>query len=154
MEFETCARSFVVYLSTRRMARVHPVPQHMEPTLAEKVSVLQRELNLSEGANLVDAVDNALEKIGLADELRGQPLTRKVDAALQTLGVTPQSVPMGTPVSNAPVTAPVPMVIEARVVQEVVEAAPPPPETVSVQMSADDYVDEVYYNGQSIRPKR
>ena len=83
----------------------------MEPTLAEKVSVLQRELNLSEGANLDDAVDNALEKMGLADELRGQPLTRKVDAALQTLGVTPQSVtPMGTPVSNAPVTAPVPMV--------------------------------------------
>ena len=59
---------------------------------------------------------------------------------------------MGTPVSIAPVTAPVPMVVEARVVQEaVVEAAPPPPETVSVQMSADDYVDEVYYNGQSIR---
>ena len=65
----------------------------MEPTLAEKVSVLQRELNLSEGENFVDAVDNALEKIGLADELQGQPLTRKVDAALQTLGVTPQSVP-------------------------------------------------------------
>ena len=74
-------------------------------------SVLQRELNLSEGANLVDKFDNALEKIGLADELRGQPLRRKIDAALQTLGVTPQtSVPMGAPVSNAPVTAPVPMV--------------------------------------------
>ena len=97
---------------------MHPVPQHMEPTLAEKVSVLQRELNLSEGESLVDAVDNALEKIGLADELQGQPLTRKVDAALQTLGVTPQtSVPMGTPVSNAPVTAPLPTVVEARVVQ-------------------------------------
>ena len=48
----------------------------MEPTLAEKVSVLQRELNLSEGESLVDAVDNALEKVGLADELRGQPLTK------------------------------------------------------------------------------
>ena len=59
------------------MTAVHPVPQHMEPTLAEKVSVLQRELNLSEGENFVDAVDNALEKIGLADELQGQPLTRR-----------------------------------------------------------------------------
>ena len=70
------------------MNRVRPVPQHMElmePTLAEKVSLLQRQLNLPEGANLVDAVDDALEKIGLADELQGQPLTRKVDAALQTL---------------------------------------------------------------------
>ena len=56
-----------------RINRVRPVPQHMElmePTLAEKVSLLQRQLNLPEGANLVDAVDNALEKIGLADELR------------------------------------------------------------------------------------
>ena len=95
-----------------------------EPTLAEKVSVLQRQLNLPEGANLVDKVEKALEKIGLADELRGQPLTRKVDAALQTLGVTPQtSVPMGTPVSNAPVTAPLPTVVEARVVQEAEEQA-------------------------------
>ena len=131
MEFETCARSFVVY-STRRMARVHPVPQHMEPTLEEKVSVLQRELNLSEGANHVDAVDNALEKIGLADELRGQPLTRKVDAALQTLGVTPQtSVPMGPPVSIATVTAPLPTVVEARVVQEVVASPPRPPTAIA-----------------------
>ena len=108
----------------------------MEPTLAEKVSLLQRQLNLPEGANLVDAVDNALEKIGLADELQGQPLTRKVDAALQTLGVTPQSVPMGAPVSMGtpvPMTAPVPMVVESRVVQEVVEAAPPPrPVTTNV----------------------
>ena len=104
----------------------------MEPTLAEKVSVLQRELNLSEGENFVDAVDNALEKIGLADELRGQPLTRKVDAALQTLGVTPQtSVPMGTPVSNAPVTAPLPTVVEARVVQEVVASPPRPPAAIA-----------------------
>ena len=70
------------------------VPQHMEPTLAEKVSVLQRELNLSEGENFVDAVDNALEKIGLADELRGQPLTRKVDAALQTLEAKVSVEPM------------------------------------------------------------
>ena len=46
----------------------------MEPTLAEKVSVLQRELNLSEGENFVDAVDNALEKIGLADEILNQNL--------------------------------------------------------------------------------
>ena len=88
---------------------MRPVPQHMElmePTLAEKVSVLQRALNLPEGANLVDAVDNALEKIGLADELQGQPLTRKVDAALQTLGVTPQtSVPMGAPVYPSQVEA-------------------------------------------------
>ena len=108
------------------MNRVRPVPQHMElmePTLAEKVSVLQRQLNLPEGANLVDAVDNALEKIGLADELQGQPLTRKVDAALQTLGVTPQTVPMGTPVSIGPITAPHPTVVEARVVQEAEEQA-------------------------------
>ena len=49
----------------------------MEPTLAEKVSVLQRELNLSEGENFVDAVDNALEKIGLADELRGPAVDEK-----------------------------------------------------------------------------
>ena len=103
-----------------------------EPTLAEKVSVLQRELNLPEGANLVDAVDNALEKLGLADELRGQPLTRKVDAALQTLGVTPQtSVPMGTPASIAPVTAPLPTVVEARVVQEVVASPPRPPTAIA-----------------------
>ena len=95
----------------------------MEPTLAEKVSLLQRQLNLPEGANLVDAVDNALEKIGLADELQGQPLTIKVDAALQTLGMTPQTVPMGTPVSIAPITAPHPTVVEARVVQEAEEQA-------------------------------
>ena len=88
----------------------------MEPTLAEKVSVLQRQLNLPEGANLVDAVDNALEKIGLADELRGQPLTRKVDAALQTLGVTPQSVPMGAPVVY-------PSQVEAKLVASGAEAA-------------------------------
>ena len=76
-------------------SRVHPVPQHMEPTLAEKVRVLELELNLTEGGSVVDKVDKALEDIGLADELRGQPLIRKVDAALQTLGVTPQaSVPM------------------------------------------------------------
>ena len=69
--------------------------------------MLLREPNLPEGANLVDNVDKALETLGLADELRGQPVTRKVDAALQTLGVTPQtSVPMGTPASIAPVTAP------------------------------------------------
>ena len=96
---------------------MHPVPQHMEPTLAEKVSVLQRELNLSEGENFVDAVDNALEKIGLADELRGQPLTRKVDAALQTLGVTPQtSVPIGAPVVY-------PSQVEAKLVDSGAEAA-------------------------------
>ena len=89
----------------------------MEPTLAEKVSVLQRALNLPEGANLVDAVDNALEKIGLADELRGQPLTRKVDAALQTLGVTPQtSVPIGAPVVY-------PSQVEAKLVDSGAEAA-------------------------------
>ena len=122
---------FALAILTQRVA---PRPQALrssikkkamaEPTLAEKVSVLQRQLNLPEGANLVDKVENALEKIGLADELRGQPLTRKVDAALQTLGVTPQtSVPMGTPVSNAPVTAPLPTVVEARVVQEAEEQA-------------------------------
>ena len=49
----------------------------MAGPLAEKVSVLQRQLNLPEGANLVDKVEKALEKFGLADELRGQPLTRK-----------------------------------------------------------------------------
>ena len=52
-------------------SRVHPVPQHMEPTLAEKVRVLELELNLTEGGSVVDKVDKALEGIGLADELRG-----------------------------------------------------------------------------------
>merc|ERR1712072_420210 len=80
----------------------------MEPTLAEKVSVLQRELNLPAGANLNEKVEKALETLGLADELRELPLVRKVDAALQTLGATPQtSVQMGAPV---PMGAPVSMV--------------------------------------------
>ena len=109
-----------------------------EATLAEKVGVLERELNLPAGAPLAEKVEKALETLGLADELRGQPLTRKVDVALETLGVTAQtnSVPMGAPVSMGtpvPMTAPVPMVVEARVVQEVVEAAPPPrPVTTNV----------------------
>jgi hypothetical protein len=80
----------------------------MEPTLAEKVSVLQRELNLPAGATLNEKVEKALETLGLADELRELPLVRKVDAALQTLGATPQtSVQMGAPV---PMGAPVSMV--------------------------------------------
>ena len=71
-----------------------------EPTLAEKVGVLQRELNLPAEAPLADKVEKALETLGLANELRGQSLTRKVDVALETLGVAAQtSVPMGAPVS-------------------------------------------------------
>ena len=101
----------------------------MEPTLAEKVSVLQRELNLPAGATLNEKVEKALETLGLADELRELPLVRKVDAALQTLGVTPQTcvqmgapVPMGAPVS---MVTPVAMATPLAQAQAHVVSSPP-----------------------------
>ena len=105
---------------------------HMESTLAEKVSVLQRELNLPAGATLNEKVEKALETLGLADELRELPLVRKVDAALQTLGVTPQTcvqmgapVPMGAPVSMVtPVAMATPLFQAQAHVVSIVQAVP------------------------------
>ena len=64
--------------------------------LMDKVRVLEGQLNLSAEAPLVEKVADALEALGLSDELKGQTLQQKVDAAL--LGVSPTAVPMAAPV--------------------------------------------------------
>jgi hypothetical protein len=56
-------------------------------TLVEKVEVLRTQLDLGDkGPPLVDMVNRAMQKLGIAQELEGQIMVQKVDACLQLLG--------------------------------------------------------------------
>ena len=55
--------------------------------LKDKVQVLQAQLGIESGLPAVQVVACAVEQLGLAEEVSGLPLVKKVDACMATLGI-------------------------------------------------------------------
>lgn len=141
-----------------------------ETTLPEKVEQLRTQLGMEPGTPMIRVVEKAEGELGLTGAAEGRNLVDRVDLCLSELGgaISSTAIPvqMATPMAMAqPIMAtPVmeqPVVLQGMPVAPVPQMmsemeAPPPPvtstyERVSVSMSADDFVDEIFYNGMSIR---
>ena len=60
-----------------------------EMTIAAKVEVLRRQLGIEGTATMAEVVGRATHELGIAEEVNGAPLARKVDAALAALRGNP-----------------------------------------------------------------
>ena len=79
-------------------------------SIKDKTAALRAQLGLPEG-NLKVIVDEAIEQLGLVDEVAGLSLADKVDLCLSTLGVAPEEISAsGKAAGKAPAT---PIVAEA-----------------------------------------
>lgn len=116
-------------------------------SLTDKVERLRTQLGLEPGLPIVQLITQSVEQLGLADELRGQPLAAQADACLTQLGLpTASEVPMAHIVEAYAVeSSPMAYPVQAVPISSTTKSGP-----CTFKFMIDDWVTSCYYNGQNM----